>query len=190
MVRFSCAASRIMFNLCRCHVRRDHHQGGLAAAADDPGSARSAFVRASSPPLLLVIAIGYRQFLRRDTTPMRSSADTAFQGTERSLARGDHGGDRRHRTPSTCVRSRARPAQASIRPSAAPAAASPAGMSAGDADSRRVNAAMLLVAALNMRGRGLPPRSKAPTTPSTTPWGRRSRCFAVRLLASAWRRRR
>lgn len=68
--------------------RRDHHRGGLAAAADDPGSARSTFVRARHHRL----AAGdchrlHRQFLRRDTTPNAVLGGLAprFQGTESVL---------------------------------------------------------------------------------------------------------
>lgn len=123
--------------------RRDHHRGGLAAAADDPGSARSTFVRARHHRL----AAGdchrlHRQFLRRDTTPQCGPRrfGTALSGNrERSFGRGDHGGDRHAARRLPAFRSRARPARASRSgPSAAPAAARhPLGCRPGDADSRR-----------------------------------------------------
>ncbi len=76
-------ALRIMFQPAAAD-RRDHHRGGLAAAADDPDRRGQRLYRSVITALPLVIAIGFTASFFVDTT-LPLAVCTAL-GTESSLA--------------------------------------------------------------------------------------------------------
>ncbi len=133
--------------------------------------------------LLLVIAIGFCGL--RHTTPMRSSAVWhRFQGTESVLWPRRSWGRPSCHAVLPAIPGLARPAQASIRPSAAPAAHHPLGCRPGDADSRqgkRRDAADCR--ATGPWGHRLDPKAPYHAVDAA---GRRSRCSS----RSGWRQQR